>query len=540
MASSTSSASASTLLPVSISTSVQHQHVPFGQEVEVVCMATLTAVNDDEIQILKAASSDKEVRAPVDIVAVLDRSGSMDSGGKLDLVKEAMHFVCTHLRETDRISIVVYDDAVQTIAPLQYVTAAAKENLDRMIDEIATGGSTNLSGGLFEGVSIAETAAAAAKTGQNRVGSVFLFTDGQANVGLRSLQEIKPVLYGMLKNGTSVMTFGFGSDHEAALLKGIAEVSKGLYYFLSKAEDIPVAFADCMGGLLSVVAQNISLSVETVDEDVEILRIMTKFSTQQLREKHAFKVTMQDIYAGESKNILVRVKLPKRSCSIQQDPVLNVSISYIDVLTPAQREQSVVLKVDRGDIMDAVNVAVDEQTNRFMVAEGLETANQLGDRGNLADAKDHLQKIKKHIMESASNQSPTTMELQNQIESIVSRMDSTRDYHDYASKAMCQIANEHAYERSAMSTVENDEAQSAQTSKKYVTKSKSAYRASAQAAAISAPPRPQQAPQQQYYQQSSFAVPNQLQMPMNQAPTPQQVPVAPPQSILSKSKTKTN
>ncbi len=43
--------------------------------------------------------------------------------------------------------------------------------------------------------------------------------------------------------GCTVNTFGFGSDHDPNLLKGIAEAGSGLYYFIQNTDNIPEAFA---------------------------------------------------------------------------------------------------------------------------------------------------------------------------------------------------------------------------------------------------------------------------------------------------------
>ena len=45
---------------------------------------------------------DENARAAADIIAVIDRSGSM-GGGKLDLVKKTVHFVVSQLTPKDRL-----------------------------------------------------------------------------------------------------------------------------------------------------------------------------------------------------------------------------------------------------------------------------------------------------------------------------------------------------------------------------------------------------------------------------------------------------
>ena len=41
----------------------------------------------------------------------------------------------------------------------------------------------------------------------------------------------------------TVYTFGFGSDHDPNLLKGIADKGSGIYYFIEKTSNISEAFA---------------------------------------------------------------------------------------------------------------------------------------------------------------------------------------------------------------------------------------------------------------------------------------------------------
>ena len=79
----------------------------------------------------------------------------------------------------------------------------------------------------------------------------------------------------------TVYTFGFGSDHDATLLEAISTQGGGVYYYIDSNEkvwvyqnyphnnsntftQIPEAFADCLGGLVSVMGQNLSLKLETI------------------------------------------------------------------------------------------------------------------------------------------------------------------------------------------------------------------------------------------------------------------------------------
>ena len=58
------------------------------------------------------------LRPPINLGIVLDRSGSMSEGRKMEHAREATVFAIRQLLPTDRVSITVFDDQVETIAPM--------------------------------------------------------------------------------------------------------------------------------------------------------------------------------------------------------------------------------------------------------------------------------------------------------------------------------------------------------------------------------------------------------------------------------------
>ena len=60
---------------------------------------------------------------------------------------------------------------------------------------------------------------------------------------------------GQIGRQTCVFTFGYGSEHDANMLRAIADAGSGLFYYINNVDCIPDSFCDCLGGLLSVAAQ---------------------------------------------------------------------------------------------------------------------------------------------------------------------------------------------------------------------------------------------------------------------------------------------
>lgn len=78
-----------------------------------------------EIEI-KATSSASLLRKRLDLVAVLDVSGSLE-GKKMDSIKKAAKFVIMKLTPEDRLSIVTFSDAATRLNPLRLMTEAAQK-----------------------------------------------------------------------------------------------------------------------------------------------------------------------------------------------------------------------------------------------------------------------------------------------------------------------------------------------------------------------------------------------------------------------------
>jgi len=134
---------------------------------------------------------------------------------------------------------------------------ASVKQLEHQITKLSAGGGTDLCGGLVEGVRIA-----ASSKSENQVSAVLLLTDGQATT-VKNPSAINSQVRKVLGNkAVSIFCFGFGFDHDAQLLKKLAEDGAGSYYFIEKEADIGSSFADCLGGLISVACQKMILTIE--------------------------------------------------------------------------------------------------------------------------------------------------------------------------------------------------------------------------------------------------------------------------------------
>ena len=175
-------------------------------------------------------------RVPLNLSLVLDRSGSM-AGGKLDAALEAAALLVRRVRPEDVVSVVAYDDEVQTVA--LPATGEDQGDLPRRIGAIEIGGSTNLSGGWLRG---RELVAQAKREGA--VNRVLLLTDGQANVGITDPALLAGLCLGAKREGITTTTIGIGADYDERLLRAMADAGGANTYYIERPDQAPGVFEE--------------------------------------------------------------------------------------------------------------------------------------------------------------------------------------------------------------------------------------------------------------------------------------------------------
>lgn len=197
---------------------------------------------------LKTENTEEGGRAPLDLICVLDTSGSMgfldwNNGvvrSKILLLKNTLKYLVDLLGEDDRISIVSFDSTAQRVTPLQRVTETNKPEIIKAIDSLRASGGTNITAGMTEAVKILND-----RNYKNSVASVFLLSDGldaNAIAGVqRLLQKHKP------KDIFTINSFGYGNDHDPNLMSSIAKLMDGKFYFIEKLDAIDECFSTRLG-----------------------------------------------------------------------------------------------------------------------------------------------------------------------------------------------------------------------------------------------------------------------------------------------------
>ncbi|XP_044509191.1 E3 ubiquitin-protein ligase WAV3-like [Mangifera indica] len=367
-------------------------------------------------------------RAPIDLVTVLDVSASMSS--KLTLLKRAVHFIVQNLGPADRLSIVVFSSVARRIFPLQRMTDCGREDAFRAINSLTSNGGTNIVEGLKKGVRVLED-----RRERNPVASIILLSDGQDTYNVRrhndcvrdntSSYEVEylnllPSLIcpqnsepgGESQQQTiPVHTFGFGLEHDSTAMHGIADASGGTFSFIESISILQDAFARCIGGLLSVVAQDVQLKISSISAGVRIESVPSgKYKSDILMEGQQAIIDIGELYADEEKEFLVYISIPKSSSkSLESTPLLDVFCMHKDSTSMEIREvKGERIEIRRPKVLSTadkeVSLEVDRQRSRLLVAETIADAQRMAEMGQLEGAQALLTERRSILLASASAQ----------------------------------------------------------------------------------------------------------------------------------------
>lgn len=425
-------------------------------------------------------SPDKDKkRKPLDLQIVLDKSGSM-RGQKLNLCKATIEFLASQLDENDTLGLTLFDSTVKKY-DLMNMNKNGKDKIESILDRTNAGTCTNLSGGLFEGLNhLISYTKENDFARMERIQSVFLLTDGHANEGICDPTQLINQLDDELSanRDIKVYTFGYGNDHSVNLLQRIGECGHGGYYFIEKNEDVVGTFSDCLGGLLSVVAQEISIDF-TTSTNMVITPIpgQKAINVNSLIEGKSYAIQLTDIFAGEEKDILFEIKLPSLGgdTSIMDWNAAKFRFDYMDMRTDPssniQMEENLIIpRVIDADLEKLTLIVSPEVTMnrlRLRTVQALREADNLAKGNQLEKARELLMQVKSNVVEARDSLSLTQSSLNtnnpNQIlstfngliqdlDDCISSMANRNRYRSHGAYFIQATSNEQVYQRSCKAT----------------------------------------------------------------------------------------
>jgi Mg-chelatase subunit ChlD len=266
-----------------------------------------------------ALSNERQDLRPINMALVIDKSGSMADLDKITRVKEALLELVSELRETDILSIVVFDSTAQVLLPARPI--GDKEYVRRLIRSIEPGSSTNIHAGLMLGYH--EALKNYQRDATNRV---ILLTDGIANQGVTDPGQIARNSLAFNDRGIDLSTIGVGLDLNKDLLRGLAKSGRGLFHFVGDNEDIRKVFINEVQSLVSPVAREPNLEIE-YDPALELVQL---YGYEPRLRNGLVTIKLDNMNQGLTQVVLMRFKLSRRVRDNARLPV-RVRFTYYDL-----------------------------------------------------------------------------------------------------------------------------------------------------------------------------------------------------------------
>ncbi|MEL6615587.1 MAG: von Willebrand factor type A domain-containing protein [Bacteroidota bacterium] len=248
---------------------------PFAVETEVA--RAPWAPNHHLVRIaMQAQRMETEDLPPLNLVFLLDTSGSMNSYNKLGLLKQGLALLTNNMRPQDRVAIVAYAGSAGLVLPS---TSDRGEILDAL-DRLQAGGSTAGGAGLRLAYATARESFSPEAT--NRV---ILATDGDFNVGVSSDAEMQRLIEEERASGVFLSVLGFGSGNlQDSKMETLADHGNGNYAYIDSIREAEKVLVREMGGTLVPLAKDLKVQVEFNPAHVAAYRLIG-YENRRLRDE---------------------------------------------------------------------------------------------------------------------------------------------------------------------------------------------------------------------------------------------------------------
>lgn len=245
-----------------------------------------------------------EQRPPANLVFLVDVSGSMQSPDKLGLVKKSLKLLVDQMSDEDRMALVVYAGAAGMV--LDSTPGNEKKKIRNAIDSLAAGGSTNGAAGIQLAYQIAEQ-----NLVDGGINRVLIASDGDLNVGMTGIDELKELVSHKRKNGVALTTLGFGSgNYNYSLMEQLADVGNGNASYIDSLNEARKVLIEEMQSTLFTIAKDVKIQVEFNPAVVSEYRLLGYENRLLNREDFLNdKVDAGEVGAGHTVTALYEVTL---------------------------------------------------------------------------------------------------------------------------------------------------------------------------------------------------------------------------------------
>jgi Ca-activated chloride channel family protein len=231
----------------------------------------------------------------VNLVLLLDVSGSMNAPDRLPLAIRSMKLLLDSLKPTDTVAIVVYAGAAgQVLAP---TPVRDRETIEQALDSLRPGGSTAGARGIQLAYQLAERSFR--DGGVNRI---LLATDGDFNVGVSDPEELKRMVERERTKGIFLSVLGFGrGNYRDDIAQTLAQNGNGVAAYIDTFSEARKILVHEATSSLFTIAGDVKIQVEFNSATVAEYRLVG-YETRALNREdfNNDKVDAGDVGSGRT------------------------------------------------------------------------------------------------------------------------------------------------------------------------------------------------------------------------------------------------
>ena len=302
-------------------------------------------------------------RPRLDLVAVLDVSGSMDSAfdqyyydehgrkqeaeqaaeTKMEAAIESLCALTEQLHPEDRLGVVLYDHRAHVAKPLRDVGSTDMPAIRRHIREIAAGGSTNLADGFEAAVDMLVDSDTLGDVEQR----VVFMTDMMPNTGTTDDDALTELFADAAVEGIHTTFVGMGLDANAELADTLSGIRGANHYFIHSAEEFKQRLGDEFDYMVTPLVYDLNLEVEADGYEIAAVHGSPTDDDATDRLMHVGTLFPSAKEDGEARGGVILVRLTQTS----PDPDVELVASWTER--------------DGDEHTERVSVTVPETTNTY-------------------------------------------------------------------------------------------------------------------------------------------------------------------------------
>lgn len=354
---------------VRISAELAQSVMPEGRDGRVFLRVSLEGVHSEEAE---------GGRVPANVMLVIDRSGSMQ-GERIEQAKEAALMAVERLGEDDVLGVVTYSNDASVLSPADHLRDTAAIRSD--IRGIRAHGRTALYAGVSQGIRELSDF-----VDPYKVNRIILLSDGLANVGPSSPQDLQDLGREAAQQGITVTTIGLGLGYNEDLMTQLALASDGNHAFVEHPDDLVEIFNAEFGDVLTAIGGDAEIIIECPDgfEPVRVLGREANIDGHQVRMK------MNQIYGKQQKYVMVELKVDQdRAKGLSE--AAKVEVNYTDLASKKRASTSSKAEIrfsgSEDEVSRSVNKEVMAAVATQIATEQNEKAVSLRDEGKVEEAK---------------------------------------------------------------------------------------------------------------------------------------------------------